>query len=129
MTYRMLVSSLATTTCSWSGLNDATSGALKLCPAPRSPARGNGHMVRPLESMMNTRLPPPSAIRTGPGSTDGSEPAASQLGPETAGSTRAPLGETATAGVDVALLVGVTAGKCDAIPAAFAGVLEGVAAA
>src|ERR1035437_4392906 len=124
----MLVSSLATTTCFWSGLNHASSGALKLCPAARSPGRGNCHMFRPLESMISTRLPPPSAIRTGPGNTEGSEPAASQLGPETAGSTTAPLGVVAaTAGAADGVTLG---GKCDAIPAAvFGDVVDGLASA
>src|SRR5664279_1390747 len=125
----MWVSSLATTTCLLSGLNHATSGALNVWPAARSPARGNCHRFRPLESMMSTRLPFPSAISTGPGSTEGSEPGASQPGPVAVREIGA-LAATVTAGaVDavagavVALLV-VAGGKCEAIPlaAGFGGV-------
>src|SRR5450631_758762 len=39
-------------------------------------------MLRPLGSMISTLLPSPSAINSGPGSTVGSEPGASQPGPE-----------------------------------------------
>src|SRR5450631_268633 len=123
-TYRMLVSSLATTTCLPSGLNHATSGSLKDCPAARSPARGNCHRLRPLGSMISTRLPSPSAINTGPGSTEGSEPGASQPGPE-AVSAMGPLAVVGVVAVGCCV-VAVAAwvapgGQCEDIPPALAG--------
>src|SRR5450631_248108 len=118
----MLLSSLGTMTCLPSGLNHATSGALNVCPAAKSPGRGNCHILRPLGSMISTRLPPPSEIRRGPGSTEGSEPGASQPGPEAVSAT-APLMEVgATVGSAVPV---APSGECDAV----AGGFDGVAAA
>src|SRR5450759_4948475 len=108
----MLLSSLATTTCLLSGLNHATSGALKLCPAARSPGRGNCHRSRPLASMISNRLPLPSAIRSGPGNTEGSEPGASQPGPRTAGSMTGALVEVGAA-VVVDVIPG--GGQCEVV--------------
>jgi hypothetical protein len=75
--------------------------------------------------MISTRSPPPSEIRIGPGNTEGSEPGASQPGPE-AVSARGPLDE-----VDVTVEDGVVAalpsGECE--DADFAGGFDGVAAA
>src|SRR5664280_180802 len=123
----MLLSSLGTMTCLPSGLNHAASGALKVCPAVRSPGRGNCHIFRPLGSMISTRLPPASEIRRGPGSTEGSEPGASQPGPEAVSAMATLVEVGATAGVDFEVVVVAPSGcTCDAITA---GGFEGVAAA
>src|ERR1035438_9547953 len=121
----MALSSLAATTCLPSGVNHAASGALKVCPAARSPARGNCHILRPLGSMISTRSPPPSEIRIGPGNTEGSEPGASQPGPE-AVSAVAPLNVVAAL-VGVGAVAAAPRAECDATD--FAGGLAGVAAA
>src|SRR5450631_517590 len=127
MTYTMSVSSLATTTCLPSGLNQAVSGDLKVCPAARSPGRGNCHIFRPLGSMISTRFPSPSAISRGPGSTDGSEPGASHPGPE-AVSEMGPSEEVGATDGCVAEF-GLAADACDTMPAAVVGGFAGLPAA
>src|ERR1035437_8680455 len=113
MTDRTLWSSEAVRTCLPSGLNHATSGDLKVCPAARSPGRGNCHIFRPLGSIISPRLPPPSAIRRGPGSTEGSEPWASQPAPE-AVSALGPLAEVGAPGWGTLVAVLASFGQCDA---------------
>src|SRR5450631_390148 len=76
-------------------------------------------MLRPLGSMISTLLPSPSAINTGPGSTEGSDPGASQPGPEAA-SAMGPLvvvGAVAGGGWVAVDAAGVapSGGQCDAI--------------
>src|SRR5665647_3125016 len=68
--------------CLPSGVKNASSGVLKLCPGARSPGRGNCHMVLPRGSMIINRWLCSSAIRIGPGNAEGSDPEVSRLGPE-----------------------------------------------
>jgi hypothetical protein len=75
--------------------------------------------------MISTRSPPPSEIRIGPGNIEGSEPGASQPGPE-AVSAIAPLDEVAAV-VGGGVVAATPSGECDA--ADFAGGFAGVAAA
>src|ERR1035437_7909633 len=128
MTDRTLWSSEAVRTCLPSGLNHATSGDLKVSPAARPPGRGNCHIFRPLGSIISTRLPPPSAISRGPGSTEGSEPGASQPAPE-AVSALGPLAEVGAPGWGTLVAVLASFGQCDATPPAFAGGFAGLPAA
>src|SRR5665213_2200617 len=58
-----------------SGVKKASSGVRKLCPGARSPGRGNSQVTRPCGSTTIRRLLLRSAISTGAGSTEGSDPA------------------------------------------------------
>src|SRR5665811_795573 len=82
MTRITLSSSWATMICLPSGVKNASSGVLKVCPGARSPGRGNCHMVRPRGSMIINRWLCSSAIRIGPGNAEGLEPEVSLPGPE-----------------------------------------------
>jgi len=62
--------------------------------------------------MISTRSPPPSEIRIGPGNTEGSEPGASQPGPE-AVSAIAVLDEVAAV-VGGGVVAAASGGECDA---------------
>src|SRR3954469_25706213 len=55
---------------------NASSGILNVSPGARSPGRGNRHRTLPCGSTISSRSFFLSAMRMGPGSTDGSEPGA-----------------------------------------------------
>src|ERR1019366_9475292 len=69
-----------------SGEKKASSGRRKACPLARPPGCGNCHRTRPWGSTMSSRSFQLSAMRTSPGSTDGSEPATRCPGPRAADS-------------------------------------------
>ena len=58
------------------GVKNASSGTVKVCPGRRSPGRGNSQPIRPAGRRSAAGCSAWSAISTGPGSTDGSEPGA-----------------------------------------------------
>ena len=56
------------------GVKNASSGTLNVSPGAKSPGRGNSQSILPVGSTSTRRLFPSSAIRIGPGSTEGSDP-------------------------------------------------------